>query len=60
MFVMSYLIANKWGSTIEQTRTFKADSLWEAKSKADRFLLNMKSKGKPVFPLYDLVEESVA
>lgn len=59
MFVMSYLIANKWGSTVEQTRTFKADTVWEARSLADRFLVSLQSKGKQVYPLYDLVEEAI-
>jgi len=59
MFVMSYLVANKWGSTVEQTRTFKADTVWEARSLADRFLLTLQSKGKQVYPLYDLVEEAI-
>jgi len=58
MFVMSYLVANRWGSTVEQTRTLKAESLWEARSLADRFLVSLQSKGKQVYPLYDLVEES--
>ena len=59
MFVMSYLVANKWGSTVEQTRTFKADTVWEARSLADRFLLTLQSKGKQVYPLYDLVKEAI-
>lgn len=59
MFVMSYLVANKWGSTVEQTRTFKADTVWEARSLADRFLVSLQSKGKQVYPLYDLIEEAI-
>ncbi len=59
MFVMSYLVANRWGSTVEQTRTFKAENLWEARSLADRFMASLKSRGQPVYPLYDLVEETV-
>ena len=58
MFVMTYLVANRWGSTIEKTRTIKAMDLWEARTVADRFMASFKSKGQPVYPLYDLVEEA--
>ena len=58
MFVMSYLIATKWGSMQEKSRTFKADSVWEARRKADRFLASLKDKGMAIYPQYDLVKEA--
>ena len=58
MFVMSYLVATKWGSMQEQSRTFRAASLWEARRQADRFMAAMKAQGRAVYPQYDLVKEA--
>ncbi len=58
MFVMSYLIATKWGSMQEKSRTFSAQSVWEARREADRFLASLKAKGLAVYPQYDLVKEA--
>ena len=56
MFKVTYLAANKWGSTVEQTRTLKASSIWEARVIADRFMASLQSKGKQVYPFFDVEE----
>ena len=58
MFAMTYLVATKWGSMQEQTRSFRAPNLSEARRQADGFLASLKSKGKAVYPQYDLVQEA--
>lgn len=57
-YVMSYYLANKWGSMVEQEKTITVPSLWEAKAVADRALLRLQTRGKGVYPYYDLREEA--
>lgn len=54
MFVMSYFIATKWGSMQERSRIVVASSLEAARRQADNFHAQMKVKGVPVYPRYDL------
>jgi hypothetical protein len=35
-------------------------SIWEVRSKMDRWVMDQQAKGKPIFPQYDVVEENVA
>lgn len=58
MFAMTYLVATRWGSMQEHTRSFRAPNLNEARLKADSFMASLKSKGKAVYPQYDLVQEA--
>jgi hypothetical protein len=55
---MTYLVATRWGSMQERTRSFRAPNLSEARLKADSFMASLKSKGKAVYPQYDLVQEA--
>jgi hypothetical protein len=54
MFVMSYFIATRWGSMQERSRIVVARSLEAARRQADNFHAQMKVKGVPVYPRYDL------
>ena len=56
MFVMTYLTATRFGSMVEKTRTFKAESIWAARLEADRFMASAKAKGIPIYPTYDMQE----
>jgi hypothetical protein len=58
MFAMTYLVATKWGSMQEHTRSLRAPNFSEARRQADSFLASLQSKGKAVYPQYDLVQEA--
>jgi hypothetical protein len=57
-FVVSFYLANKWGNMIEKQQPIVVASLWEARAVADRTLLSLQSRGKGVYPYYDLAEEA--
>jgi hypothetical protein len=54
MFIMSYFIANRWGSMQEKSRIVFAHNLEAARRQADNFHATMKQKGVPIYPHYDL------
>ncbi len=59
-YVMSYYLANRWGSMVEQQKVVrKVESIHEARMTAERMIDRMKSKGMPVYPQYDLREEAL-
>ena len=60
MFIMTYLTATRFGSMVEKTRTFKAESIYAARTQADRFMAAAKAKGLPIYPTYDLQQEKAA
>lgn len=60
MFVMTYLTGNRFGSMVEKTRSFKAESIWAARTQADRFMASAKAKGLSIYPTYDIQEEKAA
>lgn len=57
-FVVSFYLANKQGSMVEKQQPIVVASLWEARAVADRALLALQSRGKGVYPYYDLAEEA--
>lgn len=58
VWVQTYFEVTRWGTTVERERIY-GDSLdlYEVRKIADRFIINMRSKGKPVLPQYDLSQE---
>jgi hypothetical protein len=57
-FVASFYLANKWGNMIEQQQPIVVASIWEARAVADRALASLQTRGKGVYPYYDLAEEA--
>ncbi len=60
-WVLTYYVANKWGSMQERTRMYGADlTEREVRMKIDKHLAAQKMRGQPVYPQYDLAKELVA
>ena len=58
---VTYYQANRWGSMQEYGKRFPSTmTIWEVRSKMDRWVSDQQSKGKPIFPQYDVAEENVA
>lgn len=60
-WVVTYYIANKWGSMQERTHMYGASLTEpEVRSKVDKMLTQQKMRGIPVYPQYDLQQELMA
>ena len=57
-FIASFYLANKWGNMIEQQQPIVVATIWEARAVADRALASLQTRGKGVYPYYDLAEEA--
>ena len=58
-YVMSYYLANRWGSMVEKTTVLRGPrTLSEARLAADRQILRIQAKGTAVYPQYDLKEQA--
>lgn len=56
-----YFESDRYGSMREKAKTFpRAMTIWEVRSVMDRWVANQQTKGKPIFPQYDVSEEEIA
>ncbi len=57
VWVQTYYVANRFGNMQERQREYNGMlSIWDARIQADKFLRNLRQRGQPAHPQYDLEE----
>lgn len=58
---VTYYEANRFGSMQEKAKAFPSSlTVWEVRNLMDKWMESQRSRGRPLFPQYDVVEENVA